>query len=171
MVGDVSMASRTSPTARFRPTAAPRRESPSFAEMGLRQALPRGASCTVRRRATPRPRCQCIAAAARQRAWSRRGASRCTRGDLPHARRTPRRTGVDQSLFFNMPTLDGRARILRRGEEDDSAYLSFTPAERIGMVWPLTQQVWALMAAARGEPFDAECRLQRDHICVQQRQR
>lgn len=64
-----------------------------------------------------------------------------------------------------------RARTLRRGEEDDSDYLSFTPAERIGMVWPLTQQVWALMAAARGESFDAECRLQRDHIRIQRRER
>ena len=54
---------------------------------------------------------------------------------------------------------------------DGEAYLSLTPAERLGLVWPLTVDAWTLIAAARGETFDAQSRLQRDRISVQRRTR
>jgi len=62
--------------------------------------------------------------------------------------------------------------VRRVGEgTDDEAYLTLTPAERIGLIWPLTVDAWTLSAAARGETFDAQSRLQRDHISVQRSSR
>ena len=64
------------------------------------------------------------------------------------------------------------ARVGRISEQDpDSDFVGLTPAERLAMVWPLTVQAWTMMSAARGEPFDAESRRQRDHISVQRRKR
>jgi hypothetical protein len=56
-------------------------------------------------------------------------------------------------------------------ESDDDDYLRLTPAERVGLVWPITVNCWSVMTAARGEHFDAESPFQRDHLSVQRRER
>lgn len=59
-------------------------------------------------------------------------------------------------------------RILRRGEPEKSDWQRLTPAERLGMVWPLTVEAWTW--ALRGN-FDAESRLPRHIVRVIRRGR
>jgi hypothetical protein len=47
--------------------------------------------------------------------------------------------------------------ILKKQSTEDDSFVDATPAERIGMVWELTRELWSL-----GGRQDAEQRLQRD---------
>jgi hypothetical protein len=60
-------------------------------------------------------------------------------------------------------------RVRPLSDEGADAYAALTPAERVALVWPLTVSAWSVMHAARGEQFDAESRLQRNHLRVLRR--
>ncbi len=59
-------------------------------------------------------------------------------------------------------------RVLQRGEPEGTDWKRLTPAERLGMVWPLTVEAWTW--ACRGD-FDAESRLPRHIVRVIRRGR
>lgn len=67
-----------------------------------------------------------------------------------------------------MPSLDRQHVRIHRSHEtaDDGGYMPGSPAERLSLVWELTQDAWAFFKGG-----DAEQRLQRDVAVLIRRKR
>ena len=74
---------------------------------------------------------------------------------------------MDKKLQVRLTTLEE--------SDDDAAYLTLSPSERVGMMWALAVNAWTFAHAGGASgitrPFDAESRLPRHIVSVQRRER